>query len=939
MAQHYRRRRGIAALLSICILFLVCTFGLAEDYSGLKLRELFSSQREKVTWNDDSEWITYGVYLAEHETAPLYSGRSVDGEITQEEADSAVIRVQAPETALYTIRYTYQCTESESNLYASFTLDGGVPFREAEALTFDWIWQEESKPIRNILGDDVRARQVRVSDMNSRFFTDADGFVSGALRFLLEEGEHQIDLTFASTPVQMLSFTLEAPENAPLYADMLKDRLAKGWNEPELLLEQEAEDEVAEKNAAVIQRIISDDPLSTPYEAGYKRLNTFGGTTYQEGQQYVAWQIHAPETGLYHLSLRCSTPTDQLPVYRRLEIDEHLPFEEAKSLEVPYMEDLQCYTLPYLLPLEAGDHILKLTVDISPYTEDIRTLQRTNDALSRIMLNLTMLIGSNPDANYDYNIEKSMPSLKDDLLQLSETLKEVCERLHDRCGKASLAENSLRQNAELLLSIRRNLRRIQNHTTDLSSIQTNLSLWEENLAKAPLLLDRLMLGKMPGQPMTSSALQKTEAVLTNFMLSFSKDYDQVGSRAEGENLVVLDVWASMSTEAADILKSLCDARFTPNTGIHINLNILPSGQLNAGAVNVLLLSIVSGNEPDVALGVSAGTPVELAIRDAVVDLSKLPGYDELVSQIPDGALTVNRFQDGVYGIPERLGFSVMFYRRDILSALNLSLPETWTEVYHETLPILYQNNLEMLIPHQYPMFLYQYGGRFYDETGLKTALDTPEAYQAFKSMTELYTKYAIPYTTNFYNRFRSGEVPIGIAGFGDYMSLTVGAKNLSGKWGIAAVPGTERSDGTISHATSGAVESSAVIMSASDYQEESWAFLQWWMSAETQLEYAREVEKRIGTGARVNTANTEAFTQLDWPAEDLPILLRTRENAVETPGVLGGYYVSRHINNAWNAVITGSDQVLVRDEFEHAIEMIQTEMDNKQAEYAHLVDR
>lgn len=247
--------------------------------------------------------------------------------------------------------------------------------------------------------------------------------------------------------------------------------------------------------------------------------------------------------------------------------------------------------------------------------------------------------------------------------------------------------------------------------------------------------------------------------------------------------------------------------------------------------------------------------------------------------------------------------------------------------------MLYQNSLVMYIPHTYDMFLYQHGGAYYSEDGLTTTLDNPICYQAFKSMVELYTKYAVPCTTNFYNRFRTGELPIGIGTFSDYMSLTVGAGNLSGKWGIAPVPGVKREDGSISHATSGSVTSSAVMMTACEEQEAGWAFLKWWLSAQTQAAFAQEVETRIGTGSRVATANNVAFQQPSWPAEHLEVLLGTRENAIENPGVLGGYYVARYITNAWNAVITDADQAIIRDEFEHAIEMIQIEMDNKQAEY------
>ena len=930
-----RRASALALSLAMCA---GCALG-EEDPSSLRLREMFSTQKESVTWDALSDVPTATEYLLAHADKADYTGEDVPGTVEVQEDMAVSLRVTVTESALYTLRWIYR-SASPADLYAAVKVDGLVPYQEASTARFRWQWEEATAPERNANGDDTRPQQQRASDTASAFLTNPDGFVQGPLKIYLEAGEHEIRLDFVSQPVEILSFALAAPEQPLSYEETLSAAVDTGLELVQECVVFEAEDHVTAKNSGQIQRAFSEDPLSTPFEMGYKRLNTFGGGNWASGGQLVEWTFSVPEDGLYPISLRAATATDQLPVYRSIRIDGLLPFAEAAACQIPYLEELRLYTLPWLFPLTAGEHTITLTVEIGAFYPVIQALRAINDDMSRLMLDIVMLVGTNPDPNYDYDIEKGIPDILDQLQGMSDAILEQCSALNAVCGGTSLAENSLRQNAELLLVIARNYERIQNNITDITSIQTNLSLWEENLRSQPLQIDKFLVGARENEDdlMASSVWQKAEAMLYNFMISFYKDYDQVGGRASGKDTIVLDVWASMSIEEADVLKTLCDGTFTAQTGVAINLNIMPAGQLNAGAVNALLLAIVSGNAPDIALGVSTGTPVELAIRDAVVDLSKLPGYEELIAEFPQNTLRANTFMDGVYGIPERLGFTVMFYRKDILSALGLPLPETWQEVYENILPVLYQNSLEMYIPHTYDMFLYQHGGAYYSEDGLTTTLDDPLCYQAFKSMVELYTKYAVPYTTNFYNRFRTGELPIGIGTFSDYMSLTVGAGNLSGKWGIAPVPGVKREDGSISHATSGSVTSSAVMMTACEEQEAGWEFLKWWLSSQTQTAFAQEVETRIGTGSRVATANNEAFQQLSWPAEDLEVILSTRENAIENPGVLGGYYVARHITNAWNAVITDVDQAIIRDEFEHAIEMIQIEMDNKQAEYEHLLE-
>ena len=42
---------------------------------------------------------------------------------------------------------------------------------------------------------------------------------------------------------------------------------------------------------------------------------------------------------------------------------------------------------------------------------------------------------------------------------------------------------------------------------------------------------------------------------------------------------------------------------------------------------------------------------------------------------------------------------------------------------------------------------------------------------------------------NFINRFRMGEMPLGIANYGEYNTLSVFAPELRGEWGMAPVPG------------------------------------------------------------------------------------------------------------------------------------------------------
>lgn len=57
-------------------------------------------------------------------------------------------------------------------------------------------------------------------------------------------------------------------------------------------------------------------------------------------------------------------------------------------------------------------------------------------------------------------------------------------------------------------------------------------------------------------------------------------------------------------------------------------------------------------------------------------------------------------------------------------------------------------------------------------------------------------------TYDFSNRFRNGEMPIGISDFvSTYNQLSVFAPEINGQWEFVEVPGTLKADGSVDHTT------------------------------------------------------------------------------------------------------------------------------------------
>jgi ABC-type glycerol-3-phosphate transport system substrate-binding protein len=239
--------------------------------------------------------------------------------------------------------------------------------------------------------------------------------------------------------------------------------------------------------------------------------------------------------------------------------------------------------------------------------------------------------------------------------------------------------------------------------------------------------------------------------------------------------------------------------------------------------------------------------------------------------------------------------------------------------------------MQFYYPADFTQFIFQHGGDYYTPDGKNSALDKPEAFRAFQEYTELYTSYGIPVSANFFNRMRSGEMPIGIGGYNLYMQLSVAAPELAGKWGIAPLPGLKKADGTVDRSNGALAGGCDIIMKQTKFPEESWEFLKWWSSTPVQTKFARELEALVGAEARWNTANVEAFTSLSWKQEDIKVIKEQWKWAKETSVVLGGYFTGRYLSNAWNSVVISGANL--RDSLENAVKEINRELRMKQEEY------
>src|SRR5690606_5428072 len=102
---------------------------------------------------------------------------------------------------------------------------------------------------------------------------------------------------------------------------------------------------------------------------------------------------------------------------------------------------------------------------------------------------------------------------------------------------------------------------------ELNNAQNSLGTWYQDLQSQPLLVDYFMLGdpEAKWKNERSTFFQRLKATIMNFIMSFKKDYDNIGSTIVDESQVkeVINVWVSRGTEWAELLKEMADEEFTP----------------------------------------------------------------------------------------------------------------------------------------------------------------------------------------------------------------------------------------------------------------------------------------------------------------------------------------------------------------------------------------
>ena len=378
---------------------------------------------------------------------------------------------------------------------------------------------------------------------------------------------------------------------------------------------------------------------------------------------------------------------------------------------------------------------------------------------------------------------------------------------------------------------------------------------------------------------------KVNYSIKRFVASFVIDYNDISGDNKTDKSLLL--WINWGRDQAQALNGLIQSDFVTEHKTSVNVKIT-----NASLVQ----GILSGNAPDCVLQHGRSEPVNLAMRSAAYDLSKFSDYNEVITRFADGAMVPYQYNGGVYALPDTQSFMMLFVRTDIFEQMGLNIPNTWEE-FISVMKILSGNNLETGVAAGFNLFLAQQGGNLY-----ATDLLTTSAITAFEFYTDFFTKYGCPKSYNFYNRFRTGLMPMGIQDYIMYATLKATAPEINDRWTMVPVPTLTRDDGTTSCYSSGG-GTACMILADSKNPDAAWEFLKWWTSDETQLSYVQSLESVLGIAGRVATSNINASSRLIWDGACFDNLAEQWKNVKEFNEIPGSYYTTRIIEQAyWNVV-------------------------------------
>lgn len=899
----------------------------ASDYQGEAKR---FSMEEAVT-EESAALLTAENFEYDGKVADLRHGMTL------------TLTIEAPETALYRVSFDYLSYDA-SILPIEFSLkvDGEYPFYETRSLKFETSWIQESEKSLDRYGNEIVSMPEKLIRWETKAVSDGSYRYAEPLKLELEKGTHTLEIGVSEGSFLLGDVTLQAPEETAAYTGSEK---AEGSG----LITIQGEDFYIRNDSAIHATGEYDSALD-PLSATETVLNTLDGDSFHTAGQSVTWQFEVRQDGWYYLAMNYrQSEKNDFPVFVDWRIDGEIPNTAFRSYPVEYTAKYATKSLTdadgnkLSVWLTKGTHTLSATISAENLCYILERVDEIMNGINDLSLEVTKVAGTNKDKYRDLKLTRYIPDVQERLYGWVDQLYELAD-MATQYVDAKEAED-VAAFAYLIIAAKQLktlgdepnelIYRVDELSTSVNSINTQIANFVDLINDNNLSIDRIYLYQEDAKLPKKLNIFKSAALSVE---RFGNSFFGTSYSASNADESHLQVWVNRPRQYVEIMQKMIDEQFTPQTGIEVDLSIMTDPQK-------LVLANASGDTPDVATGINYAIPFELGIRGALVDLTKFDNYREVFERYSEGLLVSSVIDDGLYSLPETMNFYVMFYRTDILEKLGLSVPETMDDliamlpdlqmrglnVYYPTASMLVMRNFHGTTP-----LLFQYGGSLYGDTAQELEINSEPSVNGLTALTELFTLYDLPVDVpNFYQHFRNGDLPIGIADFNSYNLILNAAPEIANSWDIALIPGiVDEATGEINRYMSGGAESTVMFASNDEREQQAWQFMEWWSESTVQAEFGQMLQIMYGDEYIWPTANLEAFENLPFPTAHKDVIMEQAKNILEAPRLLGSYMMERELSNSFNDIVVNGETLRAR--IDETVKTVERETQRKLEEFGYI---
>lgn len=895
-------RRFLGFLLSLMIV-LTCLFNGGiytfaqtsdENYSLTGSQEYTEYCRVNQNLKDTSSEI-----ILSSENAEL-NGRAKlenNGVSLIKSGDSVIWNFTIEEDSWFEPSISYTAIFGNGNdIEISFLVDGKVPYPELENVLLPRLWKNAVTDFEeDEVGNQYSPEQVEIFEKQTQNIIDDEGFCTDNLKIALEKGEHTIKIVLNSEKINIEKITLGKITGNITYKEYKSQFNCESYSGDYIIYEGEKAEYKSQKSFVPLTN--RNDAVLTPSNPFIKKMNYIGGSNWSYIGGTITWKINVSTDGFYGLNFHFrQNYLQESNSYRTLLVDGKIPFEEAKAIPFEYKSGWQFKNLNDTpIYLTKGEHTISLRVTLGELSGFAHGLRDIADRMGKIYRQIVRITGESPDANRDYDLFIAIPDLEDNLKNISKELEELAKESERVAGSKGGSNAQTLRKAKI--TIDKMLEVKYEAHTKLSSFHENyssLSSWLYEMQSMALDIDSFALGnpEQDGKYIKVGFFEKTGFSIKRLLATFISDYE---SKTTADETLVL--WSNWGRDQINILENLIANDFTPKHNIKVSVKITTASLIEAG---------LSGNGPDVELNSASSNILNYAMRGVLYDLSKFQDFNDVCKLFSRTATVPYQYKNGVYGLPNTESFNMLFVRTDIFEELGLAIPTTWDE-FINCAKVINLNNMNCGMGGNAYMFMTQTGTPIYTEDRLSTNLMSKDAVKAFNTWTDFYTKYNFPKTYDFFNRFRTGLMPMGIAVYSTYATIKAAAPEINGKWQMYQVPGTVAEDGTVNNSVNG-TGTASMILNWSEHKDKAWEFLKWWSSEDIQYRFGINLESVLGVSGRYASATLNSVYRFGWDEDDLEAIKAGFATIENLPQVPGSYYVDRSVQQVyWNVVNLGED--------------------------------